>query len=210
MDENNQTPEELSTSTAPSGDFNNVGQPSEALIDPTPGSNPASARPQRRFLRSLARYAAIWLIAFLVIRFIIPSYDVQGSSMLPTLPVSGERVLTDQLFFKLTGGPSRSDIVVVSTEGLHLSEPYLIKRVVGLPGEKLEIRKGVVYINDQALGETYIQNKATYNYAPTVLSKDCYFVMGDNRPVSLDSHYFGCVPKSNITAKVLFKYPWHF
>jgi signal peptidase I len=182
--------------------------PADEPTEPTTPVKPV--RRPRSWLRSLAQMATIWLVAFLTIRFIIPSYDVQGSSMEPTYPVSGERVLTDQVFFKLFGGgPQRGDVVVVSTEGLNLSEPFLIKRVVGLPGEKLEIRNGVVYINNQALTENYVQNKASYNYPATQLSSNCYFVLGDNRPVSLDSHYFGCVSKDNITAKVLFNYPWH-
>lgn len=160
------------------------------------------------WLKSLARYAVVWLVAFLFLKLVIPTYDVKGSSMEPTYQISGDRVLTDQVFFKMFNNLSRGDIVVLNRTSNTAQDP-LIKRVIGLPGEKIEIRKGVVYINDQALSEDYIKNKATYDYPVTDLAANCYFVMGDNRPVSLDSHSFGCVPKDHILSKVLFRYPWH-
>lgn len=202
MEEQNRHPDDLKL--APENDVTEVSG-SEGI----PANAAPVAPPRRSWVKGLVRLGVIWLAAFLLIRFVIPSYDVQGSSMVPTYPVSGERVLTDQVFFKLFGGLQRDDVLVVSTQGLNLSEPYLIKRLIGLPGEKVEVRNGVVYINDKALSEPYVQNKASYNYPATVLGNNCYFVLGDNRPVSLDSHYFGCVSKDNITAKVLFKYPWH-
>ena len=130
--------------------------------------------------------------------------------MLPTYRPSGDRVLTDQVFFKLTGGPSRRDIVILSEPNAAQGKDDLIKRVIALPGERVEIRAGTVYINGAALVEPYIQNHAEYSYPVTFLPKDCYFVLGDNRPVSYDSHYFGCVPKDRILAHVLLTYPWHF
>ncbi len=192
----------------PPESFRNGALPEPAFSSGQPPHN-SNPPPRRSLLKSLARYAAVWLAVLLALRFIIPSYDVLGSSMEPTYPVKGERVLTDQIFFKLAGGPNRGDVIVVSSEGLRTGTDPLIKRVVGLPGERMEIWGGVVYINGQPLTESYVQNKAQYNYPATVLASDCYFVLGDNRPVSLDSHYFGCVSKDKIKARVIFNYPWH-
>ena len=174
--------------------------------DPTP-----PAKPKISWWRVLARYAAIWLAILLIVKFVVPSYEVKGSSMVPTYQPSGDRVLTDGIFFKLLGGPQRGDIVILdraATPGG--DDEALIKRVVGMPGERIEIRQGSVYINGELLNEPYIQNHAQYNYPSTVLGSQCYFVLGDNRPVSLDSHYFGCVTKDQIVAKVLLTYPWRF
>ncbi len=172
------------------------------------GPQPPVASRQSVF-KTIARYATIWLAVFLVLKFVVPSYEVKGSSMEPTYDVAGDRVLTDQVFFKLGGGPARGDIVVLSRPA-HEGEDPLIKRVIGLPGDKVEVRRGTVYVNDKALDEPYIKNTGDYNYGPIVVEKDCYFVLGDNRPVSLDSHYFGCVSKDHILAKVLFRYPHLF
>ena len=171
---------------------------------------PTPPNPKSKLVRTLARYIVLWGIIFLIVKFVVPSYEVKGASMVPTYHSSGDRVLTDQLFFKLTGGPSRGDIVILSEPNAAEGKDDLIKRVIGLPGEKLEVREGTVYINDQALAEAYIQNKARYNYPVTTLPAQCYFVLGDNRPVSYDSHYFGCVPKDRLVAHVLLTYPWHF
>jgi signal peptidase I len=169
-------------------------------------------RPRKNWLKSIARFAALYVAIILLFRFVIPSYIVEGSSMEPTYQPEGDRVLTDGLIFKLLDGPQRDEVVILDksvTDGYASTDDSLIKRVIGLPGEQIEIRQGTVYINGEALAEPYVQNHADYNYPATILPAECYFVLGDNRPVSLDSHYFGCVSRDKILAKVLLKYP-HF
>jgi signal peptidase I len=175
----------------------------------SPGGDGKPAPKRESWLRTIARLFVIWLVCFLFLRFVIPSYDVQGASMLPTYNSKGDRVLTDQLLFKLFDKPNRGDVVVLSKPS-DTRQDNLIKRVVGLPGEKLEIRQGIVYINGRALNEPYVENRGYYDYPTTTLPADCYFVLGDNRPVSLDSHYFGCIKGETIQARVLLRYPWHF
>jgi signal peptidase I len=178
---------------------------------PYPDEPAPPTRPKRAgWFRVLVRYAAIWVAILLLVKFVVPSYEVKGSSMVPTYQPAGDRVLTDGVFFKLMGGPERGDIVILDRASTAGGDEALIKRVIGLPGERLEIRQGAVYINGKLLDEPYIQNHAEYNYPATQLASDCYFVLGDNRPVSLDSHYFGCVTREQIVAKVLFTYPWKF
>jgi signal peptidase I len=188
--------------------------PREMPVEPPPPTEQELAPPPKKkinWFKVLARYAAIWLAVLLLVKFVIPSYEVKGSSMVPTYQPTGDRVLTDGVFFKLLGGPQRGDIVILdkaTTPGA--DDEALIKRVIGLPGESLEIRQGSVYINGQLLNEPYIQNHADYNYPQTVIPPNSYFVLGDNRPVSLDSHYFGPVTRDQIVAKVLLTYPWRF
>ncbi|MBN9388122.1 MAG: signal peptidase I [Chloroflexi bacterium] len=166
--------------------------------------------PRRNWLRFIFRYAAIYVAIILLFRFVIPSYMVEGSSMEPTYQTEGDRVLTDRIIFKLLEGPQRGEIVILDksvTQGYSSNDDSLIKRVIGLPGENIEIRQGTVYINGEPMAEPYVQNHADYNYPATTLPAGCYFVLGDNRPISLDSHYFGCVNKDKILAKVLLKFP---
>lgn len=199
----------------PSFPNSNVYQSSRELpVEPQPPTDQEVAPPPKKkinWFKVLARYAAIWLAVLLLVKFVIPSYEVKGSSMVPTYQATGDRVLTDGVFFKLLGGPQRGDIVILDkATAPGADDEALIKRVIGLPGESLEIRQGNVYINGQLLNEPYIQNHADYNYPLTVIPSNSYFVLGDNRPVSLDSHYFGPVTRDQIVAKVLLTYPWRF
>lgn len=193
---------EVSNSNLPASEVASTPENVTPPLDP-----PLHKKRPVRWVREIVNLGLIWLICFLVLRFIIPSYEVKGYSMQPTYAASGNRVLTDQLFFKLFGNPSRQDIVVLTNPRNAAEEP-LIKRVIGLPGDTIEIRNGTVIINGTALDEPYIKNKGDYDFPRTTLEKSCYFVLGDNRPISLDSHYFGCVQRDLIQAKVLLRYPW--
>ncbi len=169
-------------------------------------------RSRMNWLKSAVRFAALFIAIILLFRFGIPSYMVEGSSMEPTYQPEGDRVLTDGFIFKLLAGPQRGEVVILDksvTVGYASNDGSLIKRVIGLPGEKIEIRQGTVYINGEALAEPYVENHADYNYPATTLPAEGYFVLGDNRPASLDSHYFGYISREKILAKVLLKYP-HF
>ena len=74
----------------------------------------------------------------------------------------------------------------------------LIKRLVGLPGEQLEVKNGVIVINGQEIKETHLINQDYANFGPVTIPADSYFVMGDNRPASADSRYWGFLPKAKL------------
>ncbi len=165
--------------------------------------------------------AAFCLVIFLLVKaFIIHPYLVVGSSMDPTL-INGEEVYVNQLSYKL-GVPKRGDIVVLNSP----LEPdkKLVKRIIGLPGERLEIRNDgqVIVIDDQfpggiALREDYLHDKfSTVGYTIEKLGDNEYFVMGDNRLFSSDSRGSGgtsvknlstswAVNQSALIGKVLFR-----
>jgi signal peptidase I len=97
--------------------------------------------------------------------------------------------------------PRRGEVIVFKYPQDPTKE--YVKRLIGLPGDTIEIKNGVVYVNGKALDEPYVKNKSSDNYGPIKVPKDNYFVLGDNRPVSVDSRYWGFVPKKNLVGQAI-------
>ena len=143
--------------------------------------------------------------------FFVQPVVVEGTSMLPQLH-DGERLLVNKLvYYKIQsiswGHIERGDIVVF----WYPNDPdkSFVKRVIGLPGESVEVRNGRVYVNGQELREAYLDTEHNKNLPswPTKKVEDHhYFVMGDNRDNSLDSRYWGLVPEKYIYGKAFFRY----
>lgn len=150
------------------------------------------------------------MFAALVVVFVVQPVKVEGTSMLPRLH-NGERIFVNKLIYydEYRWAPKieRGDIVVFWFP----DDPYksYIKRVVGLPGDTVEVREGNVLINGSILNETYLDPKAnlsTRSLAPVYVKPNYYFVMGDNRDNSSDSRAWGLVPKKYIYGKALLRY----
>jgi signal peptidase I len=126
----------------------------------------------------------------------LPRYVVDGASMEPNFYTS-ERVIVDRVSM-LFGGPSRGDVVVLDSPAT--PDELLIKRVIGLPNERIVLRGGRVYINGKLLDEPYIADFCTSRSCDGEwqLGPDQYFVLGDNRSHSLDSHSFGPIARDAI------------
>ncbi len=155
-----------------------------------------------RFIRSiLAMGVQTAIITFLVIYFIAQATVVHGGSMEPTLS-TGQRLIVEKLSYRFEL-PERGDIVVVRLEQFELP---LIKRVIGLPGEMVEIRQNHVFINGVLLPEAYLPITRQQNYGPFIVPEGNIFVMGDNRSVSNDSRFFGPVPMEQILGKAWASY----
>jgi signal peptidase I len=121
--------------------------------------------------------------------------------MIPTL-VSGEYVVVNRLSYRL-GSPQQGDIIVFHFPR-NPQEEY-IKRVVGLPGDVIEVMNGSVYVNGQALEENYLDVKMNYT-GKWEVSADQLFVLGDNRNNSSDSHDWGTVPMDYVIGKAVLVY----
>ncbi|MCP5048924.1 MAG: signal peptidase I [bacterium] len=150
------------------------------------------------------------VISVLLITYVASAYKIEGNSM-QTVLQDQERIIITKLGIK-NGSLKRGDIVVLYKP----DEPKksIIKRIIGLPEEIIEIRGGDVYINNKMLDEPYLNIKRNLMYTsinakPLLIQPGHYFVMGDNRPVSHDSRIFGPVPEKYIYGKTLFRY-WPF
>ncbi len=158
--------------------------------------------------RSILEVVEIVVIA-LALSWILRSFVVEArviptGSMLPTIQLQ-DRIVVDKLFFKWSG-LKRGDIVVFHPPARVAATEDFIKRIVGVPGDKLEVKNQKVYINDQPLTEPYIKDPPRYNYGPQLIPAGAFFVMGDNRNNSADSHEWGLLPAENITGRALFRY----
>lgn len=161
-----------------------------------------------KILKSLAEWVVIIAIAFvlsIVIRnYLVDTRIVPTGSMIPTIQLQ-DRLIVDRFFYK-HNPIERGDIVVFSAPVAAAEDKDLVKRVIGLPGEKLEIKSGTVFINDRMLAEPYIENPADYDYGPVDIPDDSFFMLGDNRKYSKDSHVWGYVPAENLLGKVWIRY----
>ena len=135
--------------------------------------------------------------ALLVRAYVVQQFAVEGESMLSTLQ-DGDRVLVNRLSYRLHD-PRRGDVVVLKRFDGNATERDLIKRVIGLPGETVEVRSCVVYIDDQELNEPYLdpaiqqRDGCGSDQAPIEVPEDSVFVLGDHRGRSSDSRAFGPV-----------------
>ena len=134
--------------------------------------------------------------------FVAEARYIPSGSMLPTLQIN-DRLIIDKVSYKFKN-PQRGDIVVFNpTETLEKQNFHdaFIKRVIGTPGDKVEVKGGRVYVNDQALREKYIEEEPHYNWGPVTVPSSSYLVLGDNRNNSYDSHYWGFVPTEKIIGR---------
>jgi len=145
-------------------------------------------------------------IFFFVYLLIMRPHKIKGQSMQPNFPDS-EYLLTEKVTYYLNN-PSRGDVVVLTPPPNVSTTDEFIKRVIGLPGEKVMVKNGHVYINDKLIHEPYLADSVYTNPGDflaegveyTVPAGE-YFVMGDNRPNSSDSRYWGPITKSEMTGR---------
>jgi len=175
-------------------------------------SSTAAVRPARGLLAEMVEVLVLALAIYLVISFAVQTVHVVGSSMFPTL-VNSDYLIASKLDYRFHN-PSRGDIII-------MRDPYdqskdFIKRVVGMPGERILIRSGQVYINGRLLEEPYLKSTERWTVNANLndpggdpqgllIPKGYYFVMGDNRNYSSDSRFFGPVRRDQIEARALFR-----
>lgn len=189
------------------------------------------AAPQRPriapWLTELIQTVLLTLVIFVAVRSVIQNFQIDGPSMQPTLR-SGQYLLVTKLaYLRLEGtplqmaqraglyqddgeraylfGPPQHGDIIVFQEPV---PPYidLVKRVIAVPGDQIQIDSGRVYVNGVQLKEEYVRSIPSYSLPLQRVPPGQFFVLGDNRPVSSDSHLWGFVPEGNIIGKAWIRY----
>lgn len=150
------------------------------------------------------------LLGLLIVTFVVQRNSVIGHSMDDTLNDQDQLIV--EKISKWFNGIQHGDIITITTKGLpyHDGDINIVKRVIGIPGDTIEIRNKVVYVNEQKIEEPYLRTNTTTEqlnaqYNKVTLLKDQFFVLGDNRGNSTDSRVFGPVDKSLIIGEVLLR-----
>ncbi len=186
-------------------------------------------------LRDIFETLILTAVIFLIVQSVVKNFKVEGTSMEPTLhdnefllvdkavywsvnPAAAQRFFPNAKVEEGTGrvylfhGPQRGDIIVFRYP--HDPSRDFIKRVIGLPGDVVEVRNEHVYVNGRALVEPYILAAPRYTMAPVRVPPGQYFVLGDNRNDSSDSHVWGTVPWYDIVGQAWVSYwplgDWQF
>ncbi len=141
------------------------------------------------------------LLALIVHLFLAQATVVFGQSMEPNLSAR-QRLIIDKISYRFHS-PNRDDIIVLKVPSM---DELLVKRIVGLPGETVEIHNGLVYINGQPLPELFKHDESNQNMELTTLGPLDYFVLGDNRGNSNDSRVFGPIKRGYILGRVWLRY----
>ena len=188
----------------------------------------SSARDQvsqgKSLVWEVAQTVLLTIAIFLAVRMLVQNFRVEGASMDPTLR-SGQFLLINKVGYAradgtpfealvaskpgselhyVFGGPSRGEIIVFHAPAQ--PDKDYIKRVIGLPGETIRVKDGRVFVNGTELDEPYIKFHARYDVATTTIPTDSFFVLGDNRPNSSDSHGGWFVPAESIIGKAWVSY----
>jgi signal peptidase I len=145
------------------------------------------------------------VIAIFINLFLVQATQVLGQSMEPNLHTQ-QRVLVEKVTYRFLHAPQRGDIVVIDLDKENKSDDMLIKRVIGLSGDTIEIRSGEVYIDGERLEEQWTTNLGGGSYGPAIIPPLHVFVMGDNRGASNDSRSFGPVHVDNLVGRAWFSY----
>jgi signal peptidase I len=161
----------------------------------------ATGKERWHLAREIIETIVLTVVIFTAINFVSGRFRIEGPSMLPSLN-PGQYLIINKVVYRLHP-PARGDIVVFH----HPRNPDrdLIKRVVGVPGDVVEVRKGTVYVNGTQLDEPYVLDPGTYS-GHYELGADEYFVLGDNRPNSDDSRNWGTVKGDQIVGKAWLSY----
>lgn len=204
---------------------------SEQLSEPSPGESVSGETPRsqsnlRPLLIEILQTVLLTLLIFAAVRSVVQNFKVDGASMEPTL-YSGQYLLINKLAYARVDGiplrivqglgihddssavypfgrPELGDIVVFRYPGR--PDRDFIKRVIAVPGDQIHVDRGQVYVNGVRLEEDYIRALPSYSLAPQQVPEGNYFVLGDNRPNSSDSHIWGFVPEDNLIGKAWLTY----
>ena len=160
----------------------------------------------KEFLKDTLKYIILIVTILFIVIYVVSLHQIVGTSMTPTLN-NGDITILDKISYKFNN-IKRNDIVSIYNE----DSKYIVKRIVGLPGESIEYKNNKLYINGEEIKELYLKNQITEDFKLNEIGyekipEDMYFVLGDNRKDSLDSRDYnvGLINKKDILGKVRFR-----
>ena len=165
------------------------------------------ANSENPWIEAVKTIVTAGILAFGIRTFVAEARYIPSGSMEPTLEIN-DRLIIEKMSYRFRS-PERGDVVVFSPTEKLLQQNFkdaFIKRVIGLPGEKIQVKGGRVYVNDKPLREKYIEEEPRYDYGPVTVPEEQYLVLGDNRNNSYDSHYWGFVPKENLIGRAVVRF----
>ena len=151
----------------------------------------------KSFFRELLLTLVMAFVLFFLLQATVQNFYVDGASMEPSLQ-DRQRLLVSKVAYYLHE-PERGDVLIFKSP--QNEQKDYIKRLIALPGDTVEVKKGTVYVNDSPLEETYIKSPPRYTVEKQKIPENSYFVLGDNRNNSDDSHNGWVVPHQNIVGK---------
>lgn len=160
----------------------------------------------KEFIKDASKAIIIIIFIIIILVYIVSITQVAGNSMNNTL-MDGELLIVNKIKYKITE-VKRGDIISLKQK----DTKYLIKRVIGLPGDVITIQNNKVYINEEEYPENYLTPNLEYedfnmqDIGYTKIPEDQYFVLGDNRSDSIDSRQVGLIPKSDIIGKISIRF----
>lgn len=180
-----------------------------AVVEKPETPNPAKSTWWQQIRENVQIVAIALVLALLIRSFIAEPRYIPSDSMIPTL-ATGDRLVVEKISYRFHP-PTRGDIVVFEPPPQLQSIGYskdqaFIKRVIGTPGEVVQIQDGKVYLNGTPLEEDYIAQPPAYNMPPVRVPEGHLFVMGDNRNNSNDSHIWGFLPQPNIIGEAIWRF----
>ncbi len=170
--------------------------------DSAPQAEPKESEKKKSVGREIFEWVMVVIVAvaaaLLIRTFIFEPVRVDGNSMQSTLHDNEYMIVTKYQY--LFSDPERFDVVICRYPGR--GNTNFVKRVVGIPGDTIEVRNQMLYVNGEAIEEDYIDHKPDYNYGPVTVEEGHYFVLGDNRSNSNDSHIIGQLERNQIVGQV--------
>jgi len=169
-----------------------------------------SEKQQNPWIEGLQTVALSIFLALGIRQFVAEARFIPSESMLPTLEVD-DRLVVEKISYHFNP-PKRGDIIVFRAPQAALDAAHsttkdaYIKRVIGLPGDEVEVKEGRVFINGQVLEEDYIEAPPAYTWGPQTVPENEYLVLGDNRNSSSDGHVWGFLPRESIIGRAVVRF----
>ncbi len=176
-------------------------------VDPELEKKSQTENQENFWIEAFKTLATAAILAFGIRTFVAEARYIPSASMEPTLQIN-DRLIIEKVSYHFQQ-PKRGDVVVFEPTDTLVKQNYrdaFIKRVIGLPGETIQVKGGRVYVNGEPIKEKYIAENPEYDYGPKKVPADSYLVLGDNRNNSYDSHHWGFVPSDKLIGKALVRF----